>query len=95
MELKEKYEKVAILTSGGDSPGMNAVIRTFFLTAKKKYKIYSIKDGFLGLYNNKIEELLEKNFPERILNISGTFLGTSRFLEFKKKKKLEKNVSII
>ncbi|KAB8122093.1 MAG: 6-phosphofructokinase [Candidatus Phytoplasma cynodontis] len=90
MELKEKYEKVAILTSGGDSPGMNAVIRTFFLTAKKKYKIYSIKDGFLGLYNNKIEELLEKNFPERILNISGTFLGTSRFLEFKKKEEIRK-----
>ncbi|WP_457916033.1 ATP-dependent 6-phosphofructokinase [Candidatus Phytoplasma sacchari] len=92
MELKKEkeFKKIAILTSGGDAPGMNAVIRTFFLTAKEKYKIYGIKDGFLGLYKNQIEELLEKNFPNRILNVSGTFLGTSRFKEFKTNEEIRK-----
>ncbi|KXT29444.1 phosphofructokinase family protein [Candidatus Phytoplasma oryzae] len=89
MKLEKKYEKIAILTSGGDAPGMNSVIRTVFLTSQKKnYKVYSIKDGFLGLYKNKIEEMTEKSFPSRILNISGTFLGTSRFIEFKTDKNI-------
>ncbi|WCA22511.1 ATP-dependent 6-phosphofructokinase [Candidatus Phytoplasma oryzae] len=90
MKLEIKHEKIAILTSGGDAPGMNAVIRTIFLTAKNQYKIYSIKNGFLGLYNDEIEELIEKKFPQRILNISGTFLGTSRFIEFKTKEEVRK-----
>jgi 6-phosphofructokinase 1 len=83
MTHKEEMNKIAVLTSGGDSPGMNSAIRAIVLAgAKKNCTIYGIKDGYLGLYNHDIEILTPDNLP-RIINISGTFLGTSRFLSFK------------
>ncbi|QTX02738.1 6-phosphofructokinase [Candidatus Phytoplasma luffae] len=83
MKKEKELEKIAVLTSGGDAPGMNAAIRSVVLEGVKQgFEVYGVKDGFLGLYNKEIQ-LLEFNSLPRIINLSGTFLGTSRFTPFK------------
>src|SRR5512137_1850237 len=59
-----KIKRIGILTSGGDSPGLNAAIRGF-------------RDGFRGLAENRTLGL-EKNTLAGILKVGGTILGTSR-----------------
>ena len=72
--------KIGILTSGGDCPGLNAVIRGF---AKYVYnnipkaEIIGISDGYGGLIHNEAKALKESDFSG-ILNVGGTILGTSR-----------------
>jgi 6-phosphofructokinase 1 len=45
-------KKIAILTSGGDSPGMNTAVATLIRVAiQNNMKPYIIKDGYLGMYN--------------------------------------------
>ena len=72
--------KIGILTSGGDCPGLNAVIRGF---AKYVYnnipkaEIIGISDGYGGLINGEAKTLKESDFSG-ILNMGGTILGTSR-----------------
>lgn len=79
-------KKIGILTSGGDSPGMNTAIRSIVLSAVKfKIKVMGIFDGYSGLYNNKMIEL-NFNSVFNIINKGGTFLGSARFPEFNKKK---------
>lgn len=79
---KDKNMKIAVLTSGGDAPGMNSVIKTIVsLGAQKNICVYGVKDGYLGLYNNEIDILNDKEIP-RITNVSGTFLGSARFPSF-------------
>ncbi|MDV3196078.1 MAG: ATP-dependent 6-phosphofructokinase [Candidatus Phytoplasma stylosanthis] len=74
---------MAVMTSGGDSPGMNSVIQAIVTTGlKKKLNIYIVRDGYLGLYNNQIEIIDYIDEFSRFINNSGTFLGTSRFLPF-------------
>ncbi|MGA0448080.1 MAG: ATP-dependent 6-phosphofructokinase [Candidatus Phytoplasma pyri] len=73
---------IAVLTSGGDSPGMNAAIRSIVkFGIKNNISIYGIKYGYLGLYQNQIN-LLKLEDVENIIKMGGTFLGTSRFIEF-------------
>ena len=49
-----QMKKIAILTGGGDCPGLNAVIRAIVKTAKKKYnlEVVGYKDGYRGLVEN-------------------------------------------
>ena len=57
-------KKIAILTSGGDCAGLNAVIRAVTLRANSKYnwEVYGIKDGTLGLLKDPLDVLkLEPN----------------------------------
>lgn len=78
--------KIGVLTSGGDSPGMNAAVRAVVRAGiAKDLKVYGIHDGYLGLYQNRIEKLERKDVAEKI-NLGGTFLGSARFPEFKDKK---------
>jgi 6-phosphofructokinase 1 len=82
MKNEKNFEKIAVLTSGGDAPGMNAAIKAVvMLGTKHNYEVYGVKDGYFGLYYNQIE-LLKPESLGRIINVSGTFLGTSRFLPF-------------
>ncbi len=75
--------KIAILTSGGDAPGMNAAIKSIVeIGIKNNFIIYGVYNGFLGLYQKKIL-LLNNNHVSNIINKGGTFLGSSRFEEFK------------
>jgi len=77
-------KKIGILTSGGDSPGMNAAIRGIVRTAfQEKLDVFGIHDGFLGLYEDKIT-ILNKRSVSDIINKGGTFLGSARFPQFNK-----------
>ncbi|WGH27574.1 MAG: ATP-dependent 6-phosphofructokinase [Candidatus Shikimatogenerans bostrichidophilus] len=90
-----KIKNIGIITSGGDSPGMNATIKTIVNFSKKKnINCYGIKNGYNGLINNKIIKLSNKDV-NNIIGLGGTILGTSRSEEFKTKegrKKAYKNI---
>ncbi|QJC28477.1 6-phosphofructokinase [Enterobacteriaceae endosymbiont of Plateumaris consimilis] len=75
--------KIGILTSGGDSPGMNAAIRGIVRTAiGNNIEVFGIYDGYLGLCSNNIKKLNRHSVSD-IINRGGTFLGSARFPQFK------------
>lgn len=73
---------IGVLTSGGDSPGMNAAIR-----AVVRYGLYSgvkvigIKDGYKGLIDNNTMDMSLSSVAD-IIHRGGTILGSARCLEF-------------
>lgn len=76
---------IAVLTSGGDAPGMNATIRTVVLVAKRVgIKVIGIKDGYRGLCENHSKDFCEIRREDlRGAHFKGgTILGTSRYEEF-------------
>ena len=74
--------KIAILTSGGDAPGMNAAIRAITRVAsKKQIEVYGVQDGYAGLVQGQIKRLKNSDVSE-VLSRGGTILGSSRLLEF-------------
>ncbi len=79
-------KKIAVLTSGGDAPGMNAAIRAVVRSSLHyNMKTYGVMDGFKGLVEDNIFEM-ERNHVTRIINRGGTVLGSARFPEFKDEK---------
>jgi ATP-dependent phosphofructokinase / diphosphate-dependent phosphofructokinase len=70
---------IGILTSGGDTPGLNAALRGIGKSALRKYdmQVIGFKDGFRGLMENRIMRLDRVNLSG-ILTLGGTILGTSR-----------------
>ncbi len=70
---------IGILTSGGDSPGLNAAIRGVGKAALHHYGMHLIgfRDGFRGLMENRTMRLEAADLSD-ILTRGGTFLGTSR-----------------
>ncbi len=76
-------KKIGLLTSGGDSPGMNSAINNIVINGNKNnIKVYGIFNGYKGIFNNEIKLLSIKNI-ENINNKGGTFLKCSRFPELK------------
>lgn len=74
--------KIAILTSGGDAPGMNAAIRSVVRTAQaKKWETFGIRRGYEGLLNGNLVPLGVRDVGG-IISIGGTMLGSSRSFEF-------------
>jgi 6-phosphofructokinase 1 len=75
----KKKKRVAILTGGGDCPGINAVIRAVAKMAihEKGMEVIGIEDGYHGIVNNRYRKL-EHNDVSGILTLGGTILGTSK-----------------
>lgn len=89
---KQKLKKIALVTGGGDCPGLNAAIRAVTKTAKMEgVEIFGVEEGFLGLYENRIKPLSDKQVSG-ILPRGGTILRSSRFNPFKKKSIVNKCV---
>ncbi|TXR52076.1 6-phosphofructokinase [Reinekea thalattae] len=85
-------QRIGVLTSGGDAPGMNAAVRAVVRTAlSKNIEVYGVYDGYRGLYQNKIEQLKRHDVSDMI-NRGGTFLGSARFPEFKEVETREKAI---
>lgn len=77
--------KIGILTSGGDSPGMNACIRAITKFALNKgIQIAFIKSGFRGLASGDIIDNIKHRDVYGIIHRGGTIIGSSRYTEFKK-----------
>jgi len=75
---KSKLKSIAILTGGGDCPGLNAVIRAVTKTAISQYgmTVWGIKDAYLGLIEGRVDPLSYDDVSG-ILTRGGTILGTS------------------
>ena len=95
--LREKImiRKIAILTSGGDAPGMNAAlrvcIRAGLYAGKEMYVIY---DGFRGLVDGDIHQV-NKDFTADIINRGGTIIRSARLPEFKEPEVIQKAVDVL
>jgi phosphofructokinase-like protein len=79
-QMNKKTSKyIGVLTSGGDSPGLNAAIRGIGKAAIREYgmSVIGFRDGFRGLMENRTMPLDRTNLSG-ILTIGGTILGTSR-----------------
>ncbi|MFA6795959.1 MAG: 6-phosphofructokinase [Bacilli bacterium] len=76
-------KKIAILTSGGDAPGMNACIRAVVRSGLiNGFEMYGIRDGYRGLLEDNIFKM-DRHSVSEIINRGGTILGTARLPEFK------------
>lgn len=75
-------KRIAVLTSGGDAPGMNAAIRAVVRTALSLgMQVYGVERGWEGLIKGNIEELKARSVSD-IIQRGGTFLKTARCPEF-------------
>ncbi len=74
-----KKNRIAILTGGGDCPGMNAVIRAVTKKAILEYgmEVIGVQDGYHGVISNRYKKL-EYADVSGILTLGGTILGTSK-----------------
>jgi len=74
--------RVAIITSGGDAPGMNAAIRAVVRYAHSAgLETIGVRDGYRGLLEGKTTGLKPRSVAN-ILHLGGTILGTTRCPEF-------------
>jgi 6-phosphofructokinase 1 len=75
-------ERIGILTSGGDAPGMNACIRAAVRAALvNNLDIFGIRRGYAGLIRGEMEPL-DRRAVANIIHQGGTVLGTARSPEF-------------
>lgn len=73
---------IAVLTSGGDSPGMNACIRSVVRYGiSQGLKVYGVRHGYSGLIEDDIVQMTERSVGN-IIQLGGTILKTARCKEF-------------
>lgn len=90
-----KKKTFAVLTSGGDAPGMNAVVRSVVRTALHKgHSVYGIFHGYEGLMEDHMDELQERSVSN-IINRGGTILYTARSKEFMTEEGQKKAAAIL
>lgn len=88
--MLKKVQNIAVLTSGGDAPGMNACIRAVVRTAIfNKVGIYGIMQGYQGLINDNIKPM-DARSVSGIIHLGGTILKTARSLEFQTEEGMQK-----
>lgn len=74
---------IGVMTSGGDSPGMNAAARAVVRTALfEGVEVWGINNGYKGMIEDDMRKLESRNVGD-IIQRGGTFLGTARSAEFK------------
>ena len=80
--MSETKKTFAVLTSGGDAPGMNAAVRSVVRTALHKgHSVYGIFHGYEGLMEDRMDEMQERSVSN-IISRGGTVLYTARSKEF-------------
>jgi 6-phosphofructokinase 1 len=83
-----------VLTSGGDSPGMNAAIRAVVRKAiANGLNVKGIKKGYQGLLNEEIVDMNRRSVSE-IIGLGGTILGTARCAEFRTEEGVKKGAEV-
>ena len=76
-------KRIAVMTSGGDSPGMNAAIRAVVRVAiHEGVEVWGIYNGYAGMYEDEMVKLDSRSVGD-ILHRGGTFLGTARCESFR------------
>ena len=75
-------KRIAVLTSGGDAPGMNAAIRAVTRCALEQgWEVFGVRRGYAGLVAGHFQELSARSVGGTI-HLGGTILGSARCLEF-------------
>ena len=88
-------KRIAILTSGGDAPGMNAAIRAVVRSALYYgMEVFGVERGYAGLIEDKLIPM-EMRSVSNIVQLGGTKLRTARCLEMLTKEGQEKAVATI
>ncbi|MEI2749450.1 MAG: 6-phosphofructokinase [Ferruginibacter sp.] len=94
--MTKKIRKIGVLTSGGDSPGMNAAIRAVVRTGiYYGLEVYGIMRGYSGMVEDDIIKM-EGRSVANIIQRGGTILKTARcteFFEYEGRKKAYENLS--
>ena len=81
--MPSKINKIGVLTSGGDSPGMNAAVRAVVRAcAFHNLECVGIYQGYQGLIDNNLASMNARSAKD-IINKGGTFLKSARCLEFR------------
>src|SRR6266850_7221666 len=76
--LPRMKTRIGILTSGGDCPGLNAVLRGAALAADKLgWEVLGFRDGFEGLLPPGDFTILDRKCTENIMALGGTLIGTT------------------
>ena len=92
--MAKEIRQIGVLTSGGDSPGMNAAIRAVAREAMyNKCKVIGIQRGYKGLLNEEFKEMKSIDVSG-IIQQGGTILGTARCPEFKEEEVQQKAADI-
>lgn len=88
--MNHQKERIGVLTSGGDAPGMNAAIRAVIRSCVY-YDItpFGIAQGYAGLINNNIYQM-DAGSVKHIIHQGGTILKSARSLEFKTEEGMQK-----
>jgi 6-phosphofructokinase 1 len=93
--MSKKVSKIGVLTSGGDSPGMNAAIRAVVRTGLyHNLEVFGIMRGYSGMVDDDIFKM-EGRSVANIIQRGGTILKTARcmeFMEYEGRKKAFKNL---
>ena len=77
--------RIAVVTSGGDAPGMNAAVRALVrAAAAEQIEVVGIRDGFTGLLASRFQPL-DSGAVAGILLRGGTILGSTRFPQFRER----------
>jgi 6-phosphofructokinase 1 len=88
-------KKIAVLTSGGDAPGMNACIRAAVRAAlANDLEIFGIRWGYAGLMDGDIVPLDRRSVANTIHH-GGTILGTARSEEFRTESGRRKAIDVL
>src|SRR5437868_10847017 len=75
-------KKIAVLTSGGDAPGMNAAVRAVTRGGLARgWEVFAVRNGYAGLLANTLEPLAARDVGG-IIQSGGTVLGSARCPEF-------------
>lgn len=87
--------RIAVLTSGGDAPGMNAAVRSVVRTAIfLGMEVYGIERGYQGLLDGDISKM-ELSSVGDIIHRGGTKLRTARSLEFKEESGQKRGAEVL
>lgn len=88
-------KRIAVLTSGGDSPGMNAAIRAVVRCGiDKGMEVYGVSRGYEGLLDGEIRQM-DRNSVGDILHRGGTILKTARSERFKTEEGLNRAAEML
>src|ERR1044072_9874619 len=88
-----RMKKIAVLTSGGDAPGMNAAVRAVTRGALAHgWRVFAVRSGYAVLLSGVFEQLLARNVGG-IVQSGGTVLGSARCPEFAEAAGLAKALS--
>src|SRR5437667_11998234 len=88
-------KRVAVLTSGGDAPGMNAALRAVVrVGSARDLEIIGVRQGFSGLIDGQLQPLGARDVAG-IIHLGGTMLGSARAPEFREPEGRDRALAIL